>query len=123
MSKPIYCSECGMKLNVTLKALKGYGRIINLVDPHVCAEVPMELDLTPTEVPVTYEGERKFVQNLNNLTQSVMGQVSTADLRDRRPDEQVKSTAPMNILEHMKHAVNSAPANPVDKDPGDSGEE
>lgn len=124
MAKPVYCSECGMKLSVTLKALKGYGRIINLVDPHECAEEPIPLDLTPDEVPVEdYKGDRKFVQNLNELpaTHTVArGQVSTADLADRRPPDQIKSTAPASIIEQMRQQVNTNPEGDINKEPDET---
>lgn len=121
MAKPVYCSECGMKLPITLKALKGYGRIISLVDPHECAEEPVPLDLTPDEVPVEdYKGDRKFVQNLNDLPIGhtvARGQLSTADLRDRRPPDQVISTAPASIIQQMKSAINTHPEGDINQDP------
>lgn len=121
MAKPIYCSECGMKLTVTLKALKNYGRIIGVVDPHECAKEPVPLDLTPEEVPTeNYTGDRKFVKNLNELPQGhtvARGQVSTADLRDRRPPDQVISTAPQSIIEQMKHSINSSPEGDINIEP------
>lgn len=115
MAKPIYCSECGTKLNVTLKALKGYGRIIGVVDPHICPDEPVELDLTPQENPSEYGGERQFVQNLNDLTSR--GAVSTADLRDRREPAFVKSSAPLSILDQVKRAVNTHPEGDIGNEP------
>jgi len=118
VAKPVYCSECGMKLSVTLKALKSYGRIISLVDPHVCADEPIPLDLTMEENPSDYGGERQFVQKLNDLPDPVLrGAVSTADLRDRRPPDQVKTTAPVNIIQQMKSMIGTHPEGDISKDP------
>lgn len=115
MSKFIYCSECGTKLTITRKALKGYGRIIDLVSPHECLDEPIDLDLTPTEVPIKKDTDGKFVQKLNNLRPS---QVNIVDLRDRRKESEVKSSAPASILEQTKNLMNfSVPENPVNGDP------
>ena len=104
MTKVVYCSNCGQRLEITRKALKGYGRIIELIPPHTCSEEPQDLDLTPVEIPTKSEG--KFVQNLDNLRPSA---VSTADLRDRRPSQDVKTSAPASLLDQVK---NLSPSNP-----------
>lgn len=114
MAKFIYCSQCGLKSNVTRKAIAGYGRIIDLVDPHVCAEVPADLDLTPTEIP-REAGDRKFVKNLNGLDKP--GEVSTFDLRDRRQESDVKTTAPISVLDHLKTAGGSHPEGDINQEP------
>ena len=107
--KVVYCSECGTKLNITRKALKGYCTIIDLIPPHECPEEPIDLDLTPQEVPVdTRAGEGKFVKNLNDL--SLRPSVSTLDLRDRRKEVDIKSSAPSSVIQQMKQMQNSTPA-------------
>lgn len=111
MTKPIYCSECGQKLFIVHKALKYYGRIIDLVNPHVCSDTPIELDLTPTEIPTKSDG--KFVKKLNDLRPS---QVNTADLRDRRKESDVKTSVPASILDQLAIRTNSAPKNPSNGD-------
>lgn len=116
MSKSVYCSECGMKLNITKKALKGYGLIINLVEPHECLNVPVELDLTPSEIPIGKEAGGKFVQNLNKLRPSQVNQ--TNDLRDRRKDPDIKTSAPPSIIQQTKNLMNSSePENSIESDP------
>lgn len=114
MAKFIYCSECGTKLHIIRKALKGYGRIIDLVDPHKCPDEPIDLDLTPTEVPVKKKVEGKFVEKLNNLRPS---QVNTADLRDRRKESDVKTSAPASVLNQLSQIPNSEPENFSGGDP------
>ena len=104
MAKIVYCSNCGQRLEITRKALKGYGRIIDLIPPHECSEEPQELDLTPIEIPTKAEG--KFVRNLDDLK---VPSVSTADLRDRRPSQDIKSTAPASLLKQMKTQTNTLP--------------
>ena len=115
MSKHVYCSNCGTRLEVTRKALKGYGRIIDLINPHECLDEPVDLNLSPSEVPVKKGVEGKFVEKLNDLTQPP--QVSTMDLRDRRKETEVKTTAPASIIEQMKSAVPSIPANKLGGEP------
>ena len=118
MTKFIYCSVCGTKTQVILKALKGYGRIIGLVTPHECLDEPVELDLTPSEVP-TAGGEvnQKFVEKLNQLKPGTIGSVSTADLRDRRVEESVKSTAPSSVADLLKTAQSSIPEGDIRNEP------
>lgn len=115
MPKFIYCSNCGTKLTIIRKALKGYGRIIELIDPHECPEEPLDLDLTPTEVPVNKETDGKFVEKLNNLRPS---QVNTADLRDRRKESDIKTSAPASVIQQTKNLMNfSEPENKPEGDP------
>lgn len=114
MPKQIYCSECGTKLYIKKKAIIGYGRIIGLVDPHECLEEPIELDLTPTEIPIK-QSVKKFVQKLNKLKPS---QIKTADLQDRRSESNVKTSAPASIIQQTKNLMNfSAPENYLNGDP------
>lgn len=113
MSKFIYCSECGMKIPVIRKAMPNYGRIIDLIDPHVCLDEPAELDLGPeTEVTAfdQEEGEKKFVTKLNELKTSTPGAVSTMDLRDRRNESDIKSSAPDSLLNGIQSMQNTSPA-------------
>lgn len=114
MSKFIYCSECGQKLPIIHKALKGYGRIIDLVSPHECLDEPTDLDLTPTEVPIKKDIEGKFVQKLNDLRPP---RASTADLRDRRKEPEVKTSAPASVLNQIKNIHNSSPENDLGEGP------
>lgn len=115
MSKSVYCSNCGTKIPIIRKALKGYGRIIELIDPHECLDEPIDLDLTPTEVPIKQNREGKFVQKLNNLRPS---QVNTADLKDRRKEADVKTSAPASIIQQTTNRMNfSEPENKPNGDP------
>lgn len=113
MSKFIFCSECGQKLPIIRKALKGYGRIIDLINPHECLDKPVDLDLTPTEVPIKKEVEGKFVQKLNDLRPSKID----ADLHDRRKESEVKTSAPASVLDQLKGMQNSRPENELGNDP------
>lgn len=116
MAKFVYCSQCGLKSNVGRKAIPGYGRIIDLVDPHVCLEVPADLDLTPTEIPHE-TGDREFVSKLNKLEKP--GGVSTLDLRDRRLGTDVKTTAPISVLDNLKSLGNSIPEGDINVEPAE----
>lgn len=112
MSKLTFCSNCGFRLSIYRKALPKYGRIVDLIEPHECSEEPIELDLTPTDVPiyVPEEKDNKFVKKLNELS-PVSLPIANLDLRDRRPTDQVKSSAPESILSHVKDMSNTSPAN------------
>lgn len=103
--KVVYCSECGTALVVTRKAIKSLGRIIDIIDPHECSEEPADLNLDPMPTPSAEDG--KFVQNLNKL--------NVPSIKDTRPNDQVKSSAPSNLLEQVKGFQNSRPENDPDE--------
>lgn len=95
MPKQYFCSNCHTRLEVTRKAIKDLGRIVELVTPHECTETPVPWDLDPLVVPKfdpTYRD--KIDQNMS-------------DLRDRR-DEQT-SSAPTNLINQIKRGMQSSP--------------
>jgi hypothetical protein len=96
MSKrPTFCAGCNVRLTVTRKALPEYGRIIDVVEPHICSDKPVELDLEPDPAPAYVEQE-KIVQKLDGLPKF-------DSLRDRRSPDHVKdSTAPVGLLNQIK---------------------
>jgi len=104
----VYCSNCGLALNTARKAMPKYGRIIELIDPHVCSDKVQEFNLTPNPVPVYVDQPKgKFVEILNELQPSTaLGAISTMDLRDRRQSADVRSdidsTAPITLLDQLK---------------------
>jgi len=109
MAKFVYCSECGTKLPRTRRALKQFSTIIDIVPPHTCPEEPVEIDLKPTE-QVEYVEKGKFVDKLDSLKpRGLPGQVSTMDLRDRRNEPEVKTSAPVSVLDQIKNMSNSEP--------------
>ena len=113
MAKVVYCAQCGTRIEIYRKALKGYGRIIDIIEPHECLEEPIELDLSPLDIPKR-DADGEFVQKLNDLRPPT---VSTADLRDRRPSQDIKSTAPASLLTQVKNLNSSIPEGDVGKDP------
>lgn len=118
MSKLTYCANCGLRLTVFKKAIPTYGRIVDLVLPHECTEEPIEFDITPIDVPAfqSDEGNNKFVKKLNNLSPDRLPNLDS-DLRDRRPTEQVKSTAPESLITNLKGMQNTSPANDLTNEP------
>lgn len=112
--KEVYCAACGKKLSVVRKAIPGYGRIISVVESHECSDEPIELDLTPIDIPVVNEenGKNKFIKKLNNLRPSTINK--TEPDGDRRPAEAVKSIAPTSILDQLKTMQNSLPEHNID---------
>ena len=88
MSRRFYCAECGKLLTVTRKAPPKYATIIDIVEVHKCSKEPIEFDLQPVDTPFKpVKDKQKFVQKLNDLnsiSKSSIGSISTEDLRDRR---------------------------------------
>ena len=120
MGKIFYCSNCGLRLSVYRKAMPKYGRILELVTPHECSEEPIEFDMSPLDSPLPMPGEKdnKFVKKLNELSPPSLHPASVNfDLRDRRPADQVKSSAPESLLTHLKGMLPTSPAHDISNEP------
>ena len=119
MSKQYFCANCGLRLDVYRRAMPKYGRILELVTPHECSEEPVEFDLTPLDLPTPMpsEKENKFVKKLNELSPPPPFHNPAIDLRDRRPIEQVKSSAPESLLTHLKGMPLTIPAHDFQDEP------
>lgn len=119
--KTVYCSNCGKPLQVFRKALPSHSRIIDIVEWHECLEEPLDLDLEPLTVPrpseSKKEGKDKFVQKLNDLPAQSSLSTTNVMLKDRRPTEQVKSTAPASVFDTISSMQDSTPAHSIDEDP------
>ena len=117
--KLIYCANCGHKLPLHRKALPGYGRIIDLVEPHECTDEPLDFDLEPIDVPVAPIGEaNKFVQILDELPKFP----SQGDLRQKEFVKDIdKTSAPGSLLGIMGGMGNTTPAHDIGEEP-DNGE-
>ena len=102
--KEYHCSKCGIKLNITRKALTGEGRglILNLIDPHECegfaiksndGENPTVKDIIDNLKPIAKE-KRKIIEkeDFNDLL----------NLKDKREGTKT-STAPTGILDNIKN--------------------
>jgi hypothetical protein len=119
MSNFVYCSDCGTKLTITRKAMPKFGRIIDIINPHVCLDTPIEPDLTPLPSPIQYTGDKKFVQKLNELQPlSRFAELDEKGLGDRRfsilpkgveVESDIKSTAPSSLLKNMGRLPNITP--------------
>jgi hypothetical protein len=119
--KFVYCSNCGTRLEISRKAMPKYGRIIDIIPPHVCPDEPVELDFTLNPIPTTPEvPDGKFVQKLNKLEPPVDLERS---LKDRRPNDQVKQTsiAPSSLREMISNKIQagetSEPETSEDQEP------
>lgn len=105
--KTVYCSHCGLQLHITRRALPKYGRIIDLVDHHICSEDPVKIDWEVSPVPAfaPSSGQDKFVQKLTELDPP-KPLTFDSDLKDRRSPEHVKSTAPPSVTDMLKGMIN-----------------
>lgn len=115
MANFVFCSECGTKLVISRKGMPAYGRIIDLVNPHVCTEEPIEPDLGMA-IPITvYTEKGKFVQKLNELHLPKFESIDSERLRDRRTisipsgveiESDIRSTAPNSVLRNFESLNN-----------------
>lgn len=115
--KIYYCANCGTKLGVALKAVQG--NVIRLVEAHKCLDEPIKFDLSPVETPtyVPEIGEKnKFVQKLNDLGPAQRN-IPTPDMKDRRPNDQIKSDAPLSVYEQIRGMQNTVPDKSIPEDP------
>ena len=120
--KVVYCSNCGTRLNIMRKALPKLGKIIDIVEYHSCPDEPVELDLTPVDIPsfVESEGNNKFVLQLNELQpQSILGAIGADVLQDKRAPEHVKSTAPATLNGIIESIRPSTPVHELIEEPED----
>lgn len=118
----IYCANCGTRLNILNKALPKFGRTIKIAEYHECLEEPVALDLTPIEIPKfdNPEGKDKFVRKVNELEPPIgLRDIGEDGLKDRRPNEHVKSEAPVSVLDQMQRDLHTTPANDIRKEPED----
>jgi len=136
MAKAYYCANCGKRLNIALKAIPKHAMIVSLVEYHECSEEVQEFDPapmdSPTYVPELDKDHNKFVQKLNDLrsepsTHVQSGGDSTVemmhkqsrefDLKDRRPTNQVKSTAPSALVDQLHNLQHTTPVHDVGEEP------
>ena len=95
MAKKYFCANCGKQLGVKLQAVPSMETIVRLVEFHECSKnddfkLPEEFSDRPF---VVKQGKNEFVEKINNLPPAPI-----ADLRDRRPTDQVKdSIAPPGV--------------------------
>ena len=102
MNKIYFCENCGTQLKVSLKATN-YG-VLRIVEYHECPDEPVETNLKSIDVPA-YTGDddkKKFVQKLNDLRPSKIA--PDLDLKDRRDQQDIKTTAPQTLLDQIKIA-------------------
>jgi hypothetical protein len=111
MSKFIYCSNCGFKIQVFRKAIPSSGIIIDMIEPHECYPEPIELDLKPVQIPQFEQKapKGKLVTKLEDLSQSKHfprpSELEDRELKDRRFDRRPASetsSAPISLLEQIK---------------------
>jgi hypothetical protein len=136
----LYCAQCGKQLSVIKRGLPKMALVIDVVEPHSCSD-ELALFCVPSKVPLKWVNEPqsyKFVQSLNELsplptaiTQEAKVELSrtpggnylgkvrqvpmtgTDDLRDRRFDTEVKSTAPLDVLSMIRGMSPSEPAKSI----------
>ena len=113
MANFIYCSACGHKSLVHRKALLNFGRIIEIIEPHVCTEEVQEVDLKPMEVPnqPIKNENNKFIEKINELNPKPKNVFEPTG--DKRPKEFIKSSAPESIISNIRSLQNLAPSQDV----------
>jgi hypothetical protein len=116
----VYCSECGTPMTITRKGLPKYGRVIDIVPPHICHGEPLEIDFEIVNAPSYVEEPKgKFVRKLDELQPkpSSFGGLDTNNLLDRRDISEVKSTAPRSILKGINIMNPSIPTHDIEEEP------
>jgi len=146
MSKIYYCAKCGAEIEVKQKAIPHEGRVIRLIKPHECEEVPLDNPDIPiiddTEPPrevstkdafkILDEKKKRnldaifdsmpFVKKLNKATAE--HEVVTQEGGDKRGkkdlrEELVTSTAPLGILGMSSNlSGNNTPVHDLEKKKG-----
>jgi|WetSurMetagenome_2_1015567.scaffolds.fasta_scaffold94286_4 hypothetical protein len=103
----LYCSECGLKLTTSKKAMPKYNCIIDVVSPHICSDEPVEFDKLPNPVTPFVQMDGKFVRKLNELQPESRRNVSEETMGDLRPKEHIRSElntiAPQGVLDALRN--------------------
>lgn len=104
MAKRYFCSYCGTPVIVTRRALPNKNVIVELVEPHDCDERNLE-NITDSSKPVPH------IRELNQPPQDKEDQrgFPVPDYGDKRDKKDIKSTAPIGVLSHVKNGINSNP--------------
>jgi hypothetical protein len=117
MPKNLYCSRCKKKLTAKPTAITSENRIVTYIDPHECEEtietspepeIETEEILEPSfEVPDPPNLDEMFkgFEHIENAAPKPPIPEGSDEPGDRRPDSQVKSTAPSGVLSQIKNGV------------------
>jgi len=122
--KVLYCANCGIRLPIFRKALPAFGKIIDLVEPHECSEEPVEIDLTPIDIPPLEIGpDNKYVQKLNALQESETLMKGAGDRRStehtRKEISDTDTTAPEGLRNLIDKQPNTQPASDINEEPNE----
>jgi hypothetical protein len=109
MFNSIFCSECGMRLLISRKAVKTAGIIVGLVDPHTCLEIPIVPDFKSITIPIfePSKAKGKFADKLEDISPSphfpLSNELDEAGVMDKRPEIRpaLTSNAPKSVLDEI----------------------
>lgn len=99
MPKKFYCSNCGIELKHSRRAIKGKGLILDLIDPHECEGYAIKSGEfgEPTVLDV--------LENLKDLSKTIEAASQERhtgfSLKDNRKDI-ITSSAPEGVLATVK---------------------
>jgi hypothetical protein len=104
----LYCSNCGLKLTTSKKAMPKYNCIIDVVVPHQCSDEPVEFDRLPNQVTPFVSLDGKFVRKLNDLQpanpQRNISEETIGDLRSKdHLRNEIPTSAPQSVLDHIRN--------------------
>jgi hypothetical protein len=104
VAKQLRCAKCGLALNSLLMAVPQLGSVIEVVEPHKCLKVPLDLaeeikvrSTTEKQADRLRLNELNFSQKITEVRKSALFNVTSEDKRQKR-EELVTSTAPDNLL-------------------------
>lgn len=112
--KFVYCSECGKVSHIFRKAMPGYNLVVDMVQPHVCTDEPVQFDPKPDPLAphIPEDKKGKFAKRLDNMQPMRTAfplEENQKELRDRRgelPREPEKTTtAPQGVLDGLSQEI------------------
>lgn len=123
MPRQYFCSKCGEELVLKRKSLKNKQVIIDLLDPHTCAEGDKYIDnITDLEKPLS--PYQKELRN-ESLRHSAIRNEDDKVFSDQRSKSNLRETltnvssAPLNLLMNFKPSIPSLPERPMEGESDD----
>lgn len=117
MARHNFCSKCGMKLSLRLKALPHKNLVVQLVDPHECLESDEFLsNITDSDSSAIPMADKPITEDQEPDPLSTFFNGSGEPGDKRKEDQLRKTTAPKGLISTFDNLTNSVPVADIGED-------